>query len=97
MTPAELVPVPYTWVLALSAVLFAIGVVGVHHLRVDGEGQEFLLAAHHALDHTATGTGLDGAALQLLLDLGHLLLHLRRLAHHVADPLGHCLFSFVEP
>ena len=29
MTPAELVPVPYTWVLALSAVLFAIGVVGV--------------------------------------------------------------------
>jgi len=29
VTPAELVPVPYTWVLALSAVLFAIGVVGV--------------------------------------------------------------------
>jgi NADH-quinone oxidoreductase subunit K len=29
VTPAELVPVPYTWVLALSAVLFAIGVLGV--------------------------------------------------------------------
>ena len=29
MTPVELVPVPYTWVLALSAVLFAIGCVGV--------------------------------------------------------------------
>ena len=29
MTSAELVPVPYTWILALSAVLFAIGVVGV--------------------------------------------------------------------
>ena len=29
MTPAEMVPVPYTWVLALSAVLFAIGAVGV--------------------------------------------------------------------
>ncbi len=29
MTPADLVPVPYTWVLALSAVLFAIGTVGV--------------------------------------------------------------------
>ena len=29
MTPADMVPVPYTWVLALSAVLFAIGVLGV--------------------------------------------------------------------
>ena len=29
MTPPDLVPIPYTWVLALSAVLFAIGVVGV--------------------------------------------------------------------
>lgn len=29
MTPADMVPIPYTWVLALSAVLFAIGVVGV--------------------------------------------------------------------
>ena len=29
MTPVEMVPVPYTWVLALSAVLFAIGTVGV--------------------------------------------------------------------
>jgi len=29
MNPAELIPVPYTWVLALSAVLFAIGTMGV--------------------------------------------------------------------
>jgi NADH-quinone oxidoreductase subunit K len=29
VTPPDLVPIPYTWVLALSAVLFAIGVVGV--------------------------------------------------------------------
>ena len=29
MTGPELVPVPYTWVLALSAVLFAIGILGV--------------------------------------------------------------------
>jgi len=29
VTPADMVPVPYTWVLALSAVLFAIGVLGV--------------------------------------------------------------------
>ena len=29
MTPNDLVPIPYTWVLALSAVLFAIGAVGV--------------------------------------------------------------------
>jgi len=29
MTPADVVPIPYTWVLALSAVLFAIGAVGV--------------------------------------------------------------------
>lgn len=29
MSPAELIPIPHTWVLALSAVLFAIGTVGV--------------------------------------------------------------------
>jgi NADH-quinone oxidoreductase subunit K len=29
MSPADVVPVPYTWVLALSAVLFAIGALGV--------------------------------------------------------------------
>lgn len=29
MTPADLIPVPYTWVLATSAVLFAIGALGV--------------------------------------------------------------------
>ena len=29
MSPAELIPVPYTWVLALSAVLLAIGTMGV--------------------------------------------------------------------
>jgi len=29
MTPLELIPVPYTWVLAVSAVLFAIGTLGV--------------------------------------------------------------------
>jgi NADH-quinone oxidoreductase subunit K len=29
LTPADVVPIPYTWVLALSAVLFAIGAVGV--------------------------------------------------------------------
>ena len=29
MSPADLVPIPYTWVLALSAVLFAIGTLGV--------------------------------------------------------------------
>jgi NADH-quinone oxidoreductase subunit K len=29
LTPADMVPVPYTWVFALSAFLFAIGVVGV--------------------------------------------------------------------
>jgi NADH-quinone oxidoreductase subunit K len=29
LNPADVVPVPYTWVLALSAVLFAIGTVGV--------------------------------------------------------------------
>ena len=29
MTGVDVVPVPYTWVLALSAVLFAIGAVGV--------------------------------------------------------------------
>jgi len=29
MNPAELVPIPYTWVLALSAILFAIGTLGV--------------------------------------------------------------------
>ena len=29
MSGPELVPVPYTWVLALSAVLFAIGILGV--------------------------------------------------------------------
>lgn len=29
MSPVDTVPVPYTWVLALSAVLFAIGAVGV--------------------------------------------------------------------
>ncbi len=29
MTPPELIPIPYTWVLALSAVLFGIGALGV--------------------------------------------------------------------
>ena len=29
MTPAELIPIPYTWILALSAILFAIGTLGV--------------------------------------------------------------------
>ena len=29
MNPAVLIPIPYTWVLALSAVLFAIGTLGV--------------------------------------------------------------------
>jgi len=29
MIPVEAVPIPYTWVLALSAVLFAVGTLGV--------------------------------------------------------------------
>lgn len=29
MNPVELIPIPHTWVLALSAVLFAIGILGV--------------------------------------------------------------------
>jgi NADH-quinone oxidoreductase subunit K len=29
MTPATLIPIPYTWILSLSAVLFVIGTIGV--------------------------------------------------------------------
>lgn len=73
MTGPEMVPVPYTWVLALSAVLFAIGILGVL-LRRNGIAiflsLEIMLnsanlafaafAFRFAADHSTAAAAIDG-------------------------------------
>ncbi|MBD3871502.1 MAG: NADH-quinone oxidoreductase subunit NuoK [Acidobacteria bacterium] len=73
MIPVEAVPIPYTWVLALSAVLFAVGTLGVL-LRRNGIAiflsLEIMLnsanlafaafAFRFASDHATAAAALDG-------------------------------------
>src|SRR5215208_6729150 len=75
----------------LHHVLKKLDVLGVDRFRVDLQLQQLEVAAHLDGDHAAAGTGLDGGALQLLLRLGHLGLHLLDLLHHLVEVglLGH--------
>ena len=64
MSPAELVAIPYTWVLALSAVLFAIGTMGVL-LRRNG------IAIFLSLEIMLNSANLAFAAFAFRLAAGH--------------------------
>jgi NADH-quinone oxidoreductase subunit K len=64
VTPTDLVPVPYTWVLALSAVLFSIGVLGVL-LRRNG------IAIFLSLEIMLNSANLAFAAFAYRFAVGH--------------------------
>jgi len=64
MSAAELVAIPYTWVLALSAVLFAIGTMGVL-LRRNG------IAIFLSLEIMLNSANLAFAAFAFRLAAGH--------------------------
>src|SRR5207244_1715137 len=56
----------------------------VHALLRDLDGHDLLLAVGLRGDHAPAGRGLDDALLELLLDLGHALLHVLGLLQDVA-------------
>src|ERR1043166_4650927 len=59
----------------------------VEDLRGEFQLLQHLLAVHDGLDEPAAGRGLVALLGQLGLELAHLLLHLLRLLHHVAEAL----------
>ena len=78
MSPADVVPIPYTWVLALSAVLFAIGVIGVLlrrngiaiflslEIMLNSANLAFAAFAYRfAAGHATAAAALDGLAAEV--------------------------------
>ena len=60
-----------------------LGVLGVEDGRVDLDRHDLQAAAHRGLHRAAAGSGGDRLLSQLLLDAGHVGLHLLHLLHHL--------------
>src|SRR5690606_33218842 len=66
-------------------ILQHLDVVRIDGLGINADADDLLVAVGDCAHHAAASAGLHGLAPQLLLDPGHLLLHLLHLFHH----LGH--------